>query len=73
MEHPPLRKAAEHGGILSARRRPIMIGDTDLDALFTRLHLFTYQSSLRLHMLGSALSADVVTEGRSLRRARRCA
>jgi DNA replication protein DnaC len=27
---------------------------------------FTYQSSLRLHMLGSALSADFVTEGRSL-------
>ena len=39
MEHPQLRKAAEHGGILSARRRPIMIGDTDLDALFKRLHL----------------------------------
>ena len=27
---------------------------------------FTYQSSLRLHMLGSALSVDFVTEGRSL-------
>src|SRR5438552_9431462 len=27
---------------------------------------FTYQSSLRLHMLGSALAADFVTEGRSL-------
>src|SRR5262245_65541284 len=27
---------------------------------------FTYQSSLRLHMLGSALTADFVTEGRSL-------
>ena len=27
---------------------------------------FTYQSSLRLHMLGSALSPDFVTEGRSL-------
>src|SRR5688572_22675363 len=27
---------------------------------------FTYQSSLRLQMLGSALSADFVTEGRSL-------
>ena len=32
--------AAEHGGILSARRRPVMIAaDTDLDALFKRLHL----------------------------------
>lgn len=27
---------------------------------------FTYQSSLRLHMLGSALAPDFVTEGRSL-------
>jgi DNA replication protein DnaC len=27
---------------------------------------FTYQSTLRLHMLGSALAADFVTEGRSL-------
>src|SRR5215218_4596043 len=27
---------------------------------------FTYQSSLRVHMLGSALSVDFVTEGRSL-------
>jgi DNA replication protein DnaC len=27
---------------------------------------FTYQSSLRLHMLGSALAVDFVTEGRSL-------
>ena len=27
---------------------------------------FTYQSSLRLHMLGSALAADFVTEGRTL-------
>jgi DNA replication protein DnaC len=27
---------------------------------------FTYQSSLRLHLLGSALAADFVTEGRSL-------
>jgi DNA replication protein DnaC len=27
---------------------------------------FTYQSSLRLHMLGSTLTPDVVTEGRSL-------
>jgi hypothetical protein len=28
--------AAEHGGILSARRRPVMIAaDTDLDALFS--------------------------------------
>src|SRR5213594_934850 len=27
---------------------------------------FTYQSSLRIHMLGSALAADFVTEGRSL-------
>jgi DNA replication protein DnaC len=27
---------------------------------------FTYQSTLRLHMLGSALSVDFVTEGRSL-------
>jgi len=27
---------------------------------------FTYQSSLRLHMLGSALTPDFVTEGRSL-------
>jgi DNA replication protein DnaC len=27
---------------------------------------FTYQSSLRLHMLGSALTADFVTEGRAL-------
>ena len=27
---------------------------------------FTYQSMLRLHMLGSALAADFVTEGRSL-------
>jgi DNA replication protein DnaC len=119
--------AAEHGGILSARRRPVTIADeTDLDALFKRLHLanarrvwrdlvvraeqeswayrdfltllateeiahrqqtrlarltrrahlrflktiddfnFTYQSSLRLHMLGSALAPDFVTEGRSL-------
>jgi hypothetical protein len=32
--------AAEHGGIRSARWRPVMIaGDTDLDALFKRLHL----------------------------------
>ena len=32
--------AVEHGGILSARRRPVMIADeTDLDALFKRLHL----------------------------------
>ena len=27
---------------------------------------FTYQSTLRLHMLGSALAPDFVTEGRSL-------
>ncbi|MGH9161102.1 MAG: hypothetical protein ACRD2X_14095 [Vicinamibacteraceae bacterium] len=27
---------------------------------------FTYQSSLRFHMLGSALTPDFVTEGRSL-------
>ena len=27
---------------------------------------FTYQSTLRLHMLGSALTPDFVTEGRSL-------
>src|ERR1700732_4788425 len=27
---------------------------------------FMYQSSLRLHMLGSALAADFVTEGRSV-------
>lgn len=27
---------------------------------------FTYQSSLRLHMLGSAIAPDFVTEGRSL-------
>src|SRR5262249_27288158 len=119
--------AAEHGGSVSTRRRPVVIaGDTDLDALFKRLHLanarrvwrqlveraereswsyrdflallateeiahrqqtrlarltgrahfpflktiddfnFTYQSSLRLHMLGSALAPDFVTEGRSL-------
>ena len=32
--------AAEHGGILSPRRRPVMIAaDHDLDALFKRLHL----------------------------------
>src|SRR5262249_5013374 len=32
--------AAEHGGILPARRRPVMIAaDADLDALFKRLHL----------------------------------
>src|SRR5690606_893491 len=30
----------EHGGTISARRRPVMIAaDTDLDALFKRLHL----------------------------------
>lgn len=34
--------AAQHGGILSPRRRPVMIApDHDLDSLFKRLHLAT--------------------------------
>src|ERR671937_2280319 len=30
------------------------------------ISIFTYQSTLRVHMLGSALAPDFVTEGRSL-------
>ena len=60
--------AAEHGGILSPRRRPVMIAaETDLDALFKRLHLANARRVWRdlVHARRARVAGPIATSSRS--------